>query len=610
MLNPKKDQDQVDYSELLKPPAGFILDRAIGTTYSLDVQALLAVPVAMFYSKPIEADFENNPNPLDIFDSISRASETVTIFCQKGKIKVPRKFNKLLRFTEDCVKVILPKSAFSSFHPKCWWLWFHNPKNGEKRVRFAVMSRNLTFDRSWDISFFFEGIVTNTTRSGNKPLIELLNYLEKAAAVKLGNNYKKELERTDFKTELPFKSWNFYPIGISDKHLNPLLDASYRPDTLLMMSPFVDDASLINIANKASRKAWLFSRKMELNKLKQTSFEYLNNAFCIPDIIVNGEWDANRAEEIPNVVPEPLDLHAKLFISRKGTTNTWLLGSANLTQPAFGRNIEFLIELNTTDNQFHPDSVYKELVSNAEERKLFEEYDFTNIVDHDSQDNIKQLIRKLEYEIIKCPFSGKIIPDDSAKYFTYEMEFDASKLKIENDFKIYIQLINSDWDSDHGKLIKPKELNTISFSELQTESQLSKYFIFSITYQGKCVKNFMLIAEIDLPVTRSGKILAEIITSKDKFLQYLRFLLQGNGLVEEFDNNSSNRKNGGNENHDSIWFKYNIPLYEELLRAAAQQPQKLRNIDGIITKMLSNEDTKAFISPELIQLWNVFKEVI
>ena len=151
MLDPKKEQDQVDYSELLKPPYGYVLDRAIGTTYSLDLQALLAVPVAMFYSKPLEVDFAKSEEPLDVFDAISRASKVVTIFCQKGKIKVSGKYNKLISFTEECVKEIIPKSAFSSFHPKCWWLFFHNPANGDKVVRFAVLSRNLTFDRSWDV---------------------------------------------------------------------------------------------------------------------------------------------------------------------------------------------------------------------------------------------------------------------------------------------------------------------------------------------------------------------------------------------------------------------------------------------------------------------------
>ena len=125
MLDPKTNQ--IDYGEILSPPTGYVLERAIGSTYSIDLRALLAIPVAMFYSKPLKVDLGKNDDPLDVFDSISRASKIVTIFCQKGKIKVPPKFNKLISFTENSVVSITPKNYVSSFHPKCWWLWCHNP---------------------------------------------------------------------------------------------------------------------------------------------------------------------------------------------------------------------------------------------------------------------------------------------------------------------------------------------------------------------------------------------------------------------------------------------------------------------------------------------------
>jgi hypothetical protein len=35
------------YLDELRPPPGYVVDRAIGTTYSLDLLALLAVPLSM-----------------------------------------------------------------------------------------------------------------------------------------------------------------------------------------------------------------------------------------------------------------------------------------------------------------------------------------------------------------------------------------------------------------------------------------------------------------------------------------------------------------------------------------------------------------------------------
>jgi hypothetical protein len=224
-------------------------------------KALLAIPVAMFYSKPMETDFEKNQEPLDVFDAISKASKIVTVFCQKGKIKLPGKFNKLISFTENCVVEIKPPAAYNSFHPKCWWLWFKNHKTNETIVRFVALSRNLSFDRCWDVGIHFEGLVSNESQRQNKSMIEMLNYLEDSSGYKIENDLKNELERVVFIPEYPIKTWNFHAIGINEKSKNPLLSNYYRPDTLLMMSPFVDDASLKEIATKLQKKAGCFQEK-------------------------------------------------------------------------------------------------------------------------------------------------------------------------------------------------------------------------------------------------------------------------------------------------------------------------------------------------------------
>jgi hypothetical protein len=43
-------RDHLDYGEMLKPPHGYILERAIASTYSLDLNALLSVPVALVFA--------------------------------------------------------------------------------------------------------------------------------------------------------------------------------------------------------------------------------------------------------------------------------------------------------------------------------------------------------------------------------------------------------------------------------------------------------------------------------------------------------------------------------------------------------------------------------
>jgi HKD family nuclease len=604
MLEPKNKDNQVE--------------RAIGTTYSLDLQALLAVPVAMYYSKSMETDFEKDENPFDVFDAISKASKTVTILCQKGKIKVPKKFNKLLSFTEECVKEITPSNSFSSFHPKCWWLWFKNPKSELKTVRFVVLSRNLTFDRCWDLSFSFDGIVGDEIKNQNKPTLELLEYLESRSDLKIDEQLKNDLLKSNFdlKSDLSFNSWSFFPIGISESHHNPLLSNYLRPHVLLMMSPFVDDKSITDIADKATDKSWLFSRKTELRKLQDETFEHLCNSFCIPDIIVDGEMNDKMTDELPNVSPEPLDLHAKLFISRKGNTSTWYMGSANLTKPAFGKNIECLIELKTDDNRLSPESVYRELVSTEKEKKLFEKYTSAYLEVDKEEEDVNQAIRRLEYEIINCPFAGKVIVDDTGTYFSYEVLFDATELKPSKELKVFLQPYSTTLNADEAKSIRPGQLNTLDFDNKVKESHLSKYFIVSIMHKGKLKKSFVLKADMDLSDTqRESKILAEIISSKEKFLTFLRFLLSDSGIVPEdgiaiTHENKIKHVNNHENSLENTWQVFSIPLYEELLKVVSQQPDKFRSIDNTISKLAAIEETKDRIPTELLDLWNIFKEAI
>ena len=44
------EQDRIDYGSELRPPAGYTFDRAIATTYTLDMETILMIPVALFFS--------------------------------------------------------------------------------------------------------------------------------------------------------------------------------------------------------------------------------------------------------------------------------------------------------------------------------------------------------------------------------------------------------------------------------------------------------------------------------------------------------------------------------------------------------------------------------
>ena len=67
--------------DALRPPLGHSLDRAVATTFTLDLETALMVPLAFAGFR-----FDENPDPIEIMEALRRMSERLDIFCQAGAI--------------------------------------------------------------------------------------------------------------------------------------------------------------------------------------------------------------------------------------------------------------------------------------------------------------------------------------------------------------------------------------------------------------------------------------------------------------------------------------------------------------------------------------------
>lgn len=89
MFRPDSNRDRTDYSGILMPPDGYKLDRAVGTTYSLDLEALTAVAICLGLSE--ETDSKLMQNPIGMLNALQKVSDKIVLFCEAGQIKVPTK---------------------------------------------------------------------------------------------------------------------------------------------------------------------------------------------------------------------------------------------------------------------------------------------------------------------------------------------------------------------------------------------------------------------------------------------------------------------------------------------------------------------------------------
>ena len=115
MLNPRSRHV---YLEALKPPAGFSLDQAVGTTFSLDLPTLLAVPLGFAVLDWEDVKGELALDPVALLHALRRCSDRVTVFCQSGRISAPAKHHPLFAHLESMVVEVNPPSEKGVFHPK------------------------------------------------------------------------------------------------------------------------------------------------------------------------------------------------------------------------------------------------------------------------------------------------------------------------------------------------------------------------------------------------------------------------------------------------------------------------------------------------------------
>lgn len=596
MLDPKKDV--LIYSDYLKPPIGFEFSKAISTTYSLDLKAILFLPVALYFSKDIETNKKNNEGVIAVLDALSRISKQVSIYCQDGKILVPEKYNKLMSYWEENIHQVRMPNATSSFHPKIWLIRFQNQKKTKTLYRFICTSRNLTLNRDWDVAFIVDGKVSKKSTAStakNKPLQDFLKYLDRQHAVDsvfLDEVLKIEWEGTE--------TFDFKPILNDGVYENPLTSQKEHSKESLVITPFIDKRSL-EIHKKRANSMTILSRSEELNCIDSQSFK--NHAiYSFNHAIIDGEQSLDTEGEEDNFTQQ---LHAKYYIDVFDKHNHIYLGSANMTCPASRDNIEFLVR-----EKNYQKGIIKTLLSqitNTPDKKgnsLFNIHEFVEAQESDGIDELQ--LRRIIYELCSISFKGTCKPIED-KLFNLSTEIlGGINTDILEDLEITIRSLPDKSNSQILLLTKDKfDLGNYQLSEL------SSYLLLSFNYKGQ-VKEILMKMDVELPEERANNIFKAILDSQEKLLSHISFLLNGEelGLMSFEDIEADGSSMLELEDNNGIPFLQGVNLYEDLMVATSRNPGQFEYINNLLLKLTTysteEERESSVVSDDFMEIWNVF----
>lgn len=604
MIDAKRNR--LDYGKQLAPPLGFELDHAVGTTFSLDLEAILLIPVALFFSE----DLDINPKEIrdDTLESLVNVSKKVSIYHQRGKIKVPEQYSQLMAYWEKGLCPVHLDSYSRSFHPKIWIIRYTEIKGKNIIYRIINTSRNLTFSRDWDLAITTEGQVNIGIQGKNKPLTDFLCFLD--GFKNIPKEYFKELTHVQFDVLKGFDELLFHPIGIKNEkgviYKNPITADRYKKDFKLIMSPFLDD-STIRLMSESSNETVLFSSDYELSKLSPEVLERVTRKFMFSPFIEDAENLMEISES--GVIPMFQNLHAKYYITQRGGKRSWFVGSANATDPAHERNIELLMELKGGKYNLRPQLIEEELTRlNSDGISLFEKF-HERTTEQIEEDHIwQQHLRRLIYEISSVRFSADVLINQKE---TFDLSIEIPKIFIDIPDGVEIKIKPLPEQSLTSAPISFSAKTTISKFTNYQEIDLSPFLVVELWRNNEIEKKFIVDMVIDLErfSNRMNKIFSNIISSRSKFLNYLSFLLSDTSPTV-IDNQTDKKKAfGSTSNYNGIAFFEGTPIYEKLLVAASRDPKKLKKINSLIERIKdqTGKDDKPLVSDQFEEMWEIFK---
>lgn len=598
MLDTKRDR--LDYGQMLIPPAGYRLERAVGATYSADLNTLLSIPVALVYARTLEGTLD--PERFEVLEAIKSIAKRVTVYHQQGCLHVPARYNRLYAFLEDMLVPVRPDTAFTSFHPKVWVLRYVAEEAPAPEIfRLLVMSRNLTFDRSWDVAVCLEGEAQGEPQSPNQPICDFLQYLHGMAAFPESDEFFHHLERVKFTYPPDFRRPRFHPSGFPGHYAGPIQEA--KGERAVVLSPFVDDKTLSFLVENVG-ELHLFSRREELARLNPETLSRCASCQVISRWVVEGERQIG-AEDGGQDEARDQDLHAKLFVIENQGVARWFLGSANATQAAMTRNIEFLAEFTGRNGKGLVNGLLDELLGKDREKLIFEAYNPEAATGEDTEKDDRNAMRRLEYELLDVPVTASL--SRSGNQTNYD-------LLVEVDLRLIIR--HPPVDLTVRPLNRPEEARKLTFGQQNNyvfeniaETELTRFLVYEI--RGAVTRQFLVKVDVKgMPGSRGDSIFKSIVNSREKFFQYLAFLLAEEPGKSDWHDEKEQQNGNVAEKPEETW-QFGAPVFEQLLVAASRNPDKLKQVDDLITRLRGDQQGEDIVVPEgFLDLWAVFREYL
>lgn len=586
-LHPDERMTLVD---ALRPPPGFELLDAVATTFTLDLQALLAVPAA--YAVVGVDSSDGGLEPIALLDAIRRTSDRITVLCQAGQVAIPPS-RRLFGFLERSVVPVAPPSH-GIVHPKLWVLRFAGGDHVVTRVLLA--SRNLTFDRSWDCVLRLDEAIGGDIDAA--PLADLLEVTVGLALVI--DAPRRQAVRTvaehlrSVRLDLPdgVAAGAILPIGPG----LPAVHLPARADRALVISPLLSDDLLRRID---ADRATLVSRHSSLAAVAPETLARFDEVWAFDDGSVAVDADERTtARTDPGL---PLDgLHAKIFVFERAGAAELYCGSANATSAAFATNLEVLARLEGETADLGVDALLGDGTEGF--RKLLVPFHPPSEVATD--DDLMDALDALRMAIAAIPIRARVEAEATGELW-HVRYWSERPLPRERSGAVEVR-VRPITLQPPGTIAAPGRC--LALELFVAIESITPFLVIELTSGDRTTGTIVRAALDGMPEERDRRLLQLILGNVDRFYRYLLLLLAAGSdaidlrsLLDELD--PTGAAEGGDGDHEPGG--PSVPLLEAMLRSLRQSPERLGLADGLIEDLAAD----GFLPPQFMELWSSVRTV-
>lgn len=584
----------------LRPPEGYRVDATVATTYSLDLTALLLAPLS-FALHDYDTGNTDRVDPIALLDAVRRHASRTTVFCQAGAIHQMRTWRSVLTFAEDSVVQAVAPTPNRVFHPKIWLTRFADNR-GRTKHRFLCLSRNLTFDRSWDTVLRLDEVGDGESGGSDAaPLADFVRRLPDLATDDLAPERRDivagladSVEQVRFALPGPFNELQFLPLGLDPAEFWPIPDSA---DRLLAISAFLDKRTSQRLAAGA-RDVVVLSRPESFDRVGANPFLPNSQTFVLhrPAEVGVGDDQEPAAKPSGETDTVPDGLHAKTYVVEHGRCSTVITGSANATNAGFGGNVEFDVALRGPRETCGVGALW----DGTKEAPGFSRpvMPYTIPTDEGVAEEEAELDRQIEL------FHARL----AAVPPRLDLTFDEDEKAM---LRLTVEIPGDPGSSKIWPISLRSELHERSLGTADTHwgpIALSNVtpFLAVRTTAGSRERTAVVKAKlVGDTAGRRHEALRDVLTSRTEVLRYLIFLLGDPAYADLLGHNAATE---GRSWHPDPAYAVDLALFEPLVRAVTRDDDSLERIAGVIEDLRAMENGHDLVPEGFQSIWDAVWE--